>query len=162
MIRSIIAGVLLVGLSAGCSGQSSVAGGAAPPARGEVGRVTHVVDGDTVDVDGIGRVRVIGIDTPERGKCGYESATAAMTVLVLDREVTLVAGAVDDADRYGRLLRYLDTADGDAGLALVEAGWAIARYDSRDGYGRHLRESEYVAADAASPDRGCYARDEAP
>ena len=30
------------------------------------GIVTHVVDGDTVDVDGI-RVRVIGIDTPERG-----------------------------------------------------------------------------------------------
>ena len=30
-------------------------------------------------------------------------------------------------------------------------GRAIARYDSRDGYGRHPREDTYVAADAASP-----------
>ncbi|MET0908517.1 MAG: excalibur calcium-binding domain-containing protein, partial [Ilumatobacteraceae bacterium] len=34
-------------------------------------------------------------------------------------------------------------------------GWAIARYDSRDGYGRHAREASYVAADAASPAGAC-------
>ena len=70
--------------------------------------VSNVVDGDTVDVDGVGRIRVIGIDTPERGACGYESATQAMSVLVLDKDVTLVSGAADDEDRYGRLLRYVD------------------------------------------------------
>jgi micrococcal nuclease len=125
-----------------------------------VGPVTNVVDGDTIDVAGVGRIRVIGIDTPERGACGYESATLAMAALVDGREVTLVPGAVDDADRYGRLLRYVDVGDADAGLSLIEDGWAIARYDSRDGYGRHPREAEYVAADLASPDLGCYPDDE--
>jgi hypothetical protein len=33
---------------------------------------------------------------------------------------------------------------------MINQGWAIARYDSRDGYGHHTREESYVAADAAS------------
>ena len=126
----------------------------------QTGTVTHVVDGDTVDVEGVGRIRVIGIDTPERGACGYESATQAMSVLVLGRQVSLVAGATEDADRYGRLLRYVDVGSRDAGLSLIEDGWAIARYDSRDGYGRHPREDVYVSADMASEDLGCYPDDE--
>jgi endonuclease YncB( thermonuclease family) len=132
----------------------------APVRAGETGTVINVVDGDTVDVEGVGRIRVIGIDTPERGACGYESATQAMSVLVLGRPVTLTPGAVDDADRYGRLLRYVDVGPRDAGLSLIADGWAIARYDSRDGYGAHPRQGEYVAADEASVDLGCYPDDE--
>ena len=49
-------------------------------ASGETGVVTHDVDGDTIDVEGVGRIRVIGIDTPERGACGYDSATMAMAL----------------------------------------------------------------------------------
>ena len=126
----------------------------------QAGIVTHVVDGDTVDVEGVGRIRVIGIDTPERGACGFESATQAMTVLVLGRHVSLVPGATEDADRYGRLLRYVDVGSEDAGLSLIEDGWAIARYDSRDGYGRHPREDAYVSADLSTEDLGCYPDDE--
>ena len=159
-----------VALLAGCAGSESAptgpgsagssagisAGIAGTGSRAETGVASNVVDGDTVDVDGVGRIRVIGIDTPERGACGYESATQAMSVLVLDQDVTLVPGAADDEDRYGRLLRYVDVGAVDAGLSLIEDGWAIARYDSRDGYGAHPREEQYVAADLAAPDLGCY------
>lgn len=116
--------------------------------------VTYIVDGDTLDVIGPGRteerIRVIGIDTPERGECGFGEAADALAGLVLGREVELVPGAVDDRDRYGRLLRYVDVEGTDAGLVLIEEGLAIARYDSRDGYGRHPREDRYVARDAVS------------
>ena len=71
--------------------------------------------------------------------------------LVQAKVVTLVPGARDNRDAYGRLLRYLDVGGRDAGLELIQAGYAIARYDSRDGYGRHPREDAYVAADAVSP-----------
>lgn len=118
--------------------------------------VTNVVDGDTIDVRGPDgteeRVRVAGIDTPERGDCGFGPATSAMSGLVLGEQVQLVAGSRDDRDRYGRIIRYVDVAGVDAGLELIERGLAIARYDSRDGYGRHDREQAYVAADAASSD----------
>lgn len=174
-VAAIVLGLGLSGLLGGCAPESDAGptpasspapGGspATPPGEGQPGTVsgvvTNVVDGDTIDVAGVGRIRVIGIDTPERGACGYESATLAMAALVNGREVTVVPGAVDDADRYGRLLRYVDVGTIDAGLSLIEDGWAIARYDSRDGYGRHPREQAYVAADLAAPDLGCYPDDE--
>src|SRR3954451_16257396 len=75
------------------------------------GTVTHVVDGDTVDVqlgNRIERVRVIGIDTPERGECWAPQATAATRSLAQGKAVTLVGDATQDTrDRYGRLLAYV-------------------------------------------------------
>lgn len=130
-----------------------------PPSRAPaLWLVTHIVDGDTVDVareSSVERVRVIGIDTPERGQCGYEAATESMRRLAEGRQVRLVAGAVDDRDRYDRVLRYVDVVGGgttyDAGYQQIARGMAIARYDSRDGYGFHAREPRYVAKDAATP-----------
>jgi endonuclease YncB( thermonuclease family) len=119
------------------------------------GVVTKVVDGDTIDVDGV-RVRIIGIDTPERGECGYDLATEAMAALVDGRTVTLTSVyGKDDTDRYGRLLRYVDRGTTDAGLSMINEGLAIARYDSRDGYGAHPREERYIAADDATGDVTC-------
>ena len=79
-------------------------------------RVTHVVDGDTIDVrmaDGDEEtVRYIGIDTPETVKpdtpvqCGGPEAHAVNERLVGDRTVTLRFGA-ERRDVYGRLLAYV-------------------------------------------------------
>jgi endonuclease YncB( thermonuclease family) len=117
--------------------------------------VTNVIDGDTVDVSTGHRIRLIGIDTPERGECGYDQATAHLASLVSGKQVTLISGARDDADRYGRLLRYIEVDNIDVGLEQIKAGYAIARYDSRDGYGAHPREQTYIAADHASPNYTC-------
>ena len=37
--------------------------------------VTDVTDGDTIALEGGGRVRLVGVDTPERGEECYEEAT---------------------------------------------------------------------------------------
>lgn len=117
----------------------------ATPAR-RTFTVTHVVDGDTLDLGNGERVRLVGIDTPEEGECGYEPASGALADLVLGRRVSLAASD-EDRDGYGRLLRYVDVGRTDAGLTLIRRGLAIARYDSRDGYGFHPREPRYLAAD---------------
>ncbi len=99
------------------------------------GRVTRVVDGDTLKVRVADReetVRLIGIDTPELHRpgtpveCGARAAARAMEGLATGRQVTLVPDPGQDArDRYGRLLAYAETADGaDLGEAEVRAGWA--------------------------------------
>ena len=98
----------------------------------------------------IERIRIIGIDTPERGECGFDEAGDELAILILNEKVDLVSGARDDRDRYDRLLRYVDVGGTDAGLALIEEGLAIARYDSRDGYGSHPREDRYVVADTST------------
>ena len=111
--------------------------------------VVEVIDGDTVDLGNGERVRLVGIDTPERGECGYEKAADALGALVLGRQVELVASD-EDRDQYDRLLRYVDVNGVDAGHSLLRRGLAIARYDSRDGYGFHPREPAYIAADRGS------------
>ena len=115
-----------------------------------------VVDGDTV-VTSEGTVRLIGIDTPERGECGHAEASAAIGKLVSggDPVVLLYPEGQNNMDQYGRLLRYVITEDGvDLGLTQLEAGNAIARYDSTDGYPEHPRQASYHAAEvaAAGPD----------
>jgi endonuclease YncB( thermonuclease family) len=109
--------------------------------------VAHVVDGDTVEIESGEHVRLIGVDTPEVGACGYATATARMRRMVEGRTVVLVIpDSVQDVDTYGRLLRYVDVDGRDAGLAQIRAG-ARARYDSRDGFDPHPREDRYHRAE---------------
>lgn len=78
--------------------------------------VVRVVDGDTLDVDppdaGVQRVRLIGVDTPERGRCWADRATVALADLApVGTRVTLAQDRSQAArDRYGRLLAYVYTA----------------------------------------------------
>jgi endonuclease YncB( thermonuclease family) len=120
------------------------------PAPVATERVVRAIDGDTLELDSGFKVRLIGIDTPERGECGYREATEVLAALVAGRDVVLVPGARTDQDRYGRLLRYVDVGGVDANLEMIRSGRAVSRYDSRDGYGRHPREDLYVATDSAT------------
>jgi endonuclease YncB( thermonuclease family) len=104
------------------------------------------VDGDTLRLGNGETVRLVGIDAPEAGECGSERATDNLSRLVLGQQVRL-RGPDQARDRYGRLLKYVDVGSRDAGLRLIKNGLAVARYDSRDGYGAHPRESFYVAAE---------------
>ncbi len=116
--------------------------------------VANVVDGDTIELRNGDTVRLVGIDSPERGECGHERSSDNLARLVLGKEVRLVISD-EDVDRYGRLLRYVDLGSVDAGLAQLKDGHAIARYDSRDGYGFHPREPIYLKADRGAKQFSC-------
>jgi endonuclease YncB( thermonuclease family) len=49
---------------------------------------------------------LIGINTPESGKCYGDEATAALTEMVLGAQVRLTSD-VSDRDHFDRLLRYI-------------------------------------------------------
>lgn len=91
--------------------------------------VVAVIDGDTLDVledDARLRVRLIGINAPERGECHADVATRTLQQLVADEQVILTADT-NDRDRYDRLLRYIHLPDGRfVNELLVEAGAARA------------------------------------
>ena len=112
--------------------------------------VIRVIDGDTIVISGDERVRLIGIDTPENGQCGFDEAKQALEKLLASGSATFFSGTSSDKDKYDRLLRYIEVEGIDVGLNLISNGFAIARYDSRDGYGLHDRENEYVDADENS------------
>jgi len=126
---------------------------AATPLNTRESSLIRVIDGDTivVNVDGVQeKVRLVGIDTPERGECGFAEATQALELLLSLPDLGLIEAGGDDRDRYGRLLRYLDVNGQDPGLELIRAGLAKAAYDSRTGYRKHTREDSYISLDEIS------------
>jgi micrococcal nuclease len=109
----LIAAVLVaIAVTRGCDS----GGGSDEPAGPVSARVTHVVDGDTIDVrmptGDEESVRYIGIDTPETVKpdtpvqCGGPQAHEANERLVGERTVSLRFDA-ERRDVYGRLLAYV-------------------------------------------------------
>ncbi|GAB3031021.1 hypothetical protein GCM10011376_24050 [Nocardioides flavus (ex Wang et al. 2016)] len=93
----------------------------------ETGNVVRVTDGDTLRVrlrsGAHVSVRMLGIDTPERGRCGADAATANLRRLApVGSTVHLVSDRTQAAkDRYGRLLRYVKREGGFADLSYRQA-----------------------------------------
>jgi micrococcal nuclease len=103
------------------------------PAQPSAGRVTHIVDGDTIEVELQGRrerVRYIGIDTPEtthsnRGIERYgPEAMEANRRLVQGQTVRLELD-VQQRDPYGRLLAYVYVGEVMVNAELVRQGYAL-------------------------------------
>lgn len=102
-----------------------------PPNAREIGWVTKVVDGDTINVqigDKIYPVRYIGIDAPEnttRKDYYGPQATARNRQLVEGQRVILIKD-VSETDKYDRLLRYVIVGNVFVNYELVRGGYAWA------------------------------------
>jgi micrococcal nuclease len=129
------------------------------PARPRLGPcdVTHVADGDTLNVRCAGkkeRVRMLQVDTPERDDALYDEAGHALTALIAQRRVELELGP-EQRDDYGRLLAYVFADGENLNLAMIRDGWSP--YFDRYGPGAYPRE--FAAAERAARDarRGIWA-----
>jgi len=120
-------------------------------AAAEGGRVSWVYDGDTLQVEGVGRVRLLGIDTPETESSerddsyrrrGIDRATLRRTAkeakryLIRETKGRMVRLAYDGQrhDRYGRTLAYVTLPDGrllNRELLAAGLGFVYRRFDFR-------------------------------
>ncbi|MFZ5980965.1 MAG: thermonuclease family protein [Candidatus Zixiibacteriota bacterium] len=73
---------------------------------GERFTVAKIIDGDTVELRGGDRLRLLGIDTPEKDEPYYETARQFLEKIALGRPAR-VEYAGRKRDNYGRLLGYL-------------------------------------------------------
>ncbi|MCK5640322.1 MAG: thermonuclease family protein [Gammaproteobacteria bacterium] len=93
--------------------------------------VVRVVDGDTLKVKLNGleeTIRVLGVDTPERGQKGYREATEYTAQFVGVRVVMVGESGLKglQRDRFCRILAYVHNEQGmDLSAALVASGHAI-------------------------------------
>lgn len=98
-------------------------------------RVSKVVDGDTFTLRGESRrIRVWGLDAPERDQRGGSTATETLRNLISGQTLTC---SVVDIDRYGRLVGQCFLPDGrDIAAEMIRTGAAseYCRY-SRGFYG---------------------------
>src|SRR3989344_6573409 len=84
--------------------------------------ITRVVDGDTV-VAGNETIRLLGINTPERGETYYSEAKSFLESLVLNETVRLEYGK-DRKDLYGRTLAYIYLGSLNVNSEIVKEGYA--------------------------------------
>ena len=87
------------------------------PALAAAQHVERVVDGDTIIVGGVGRVRLIGVDTPEsvdprRPVEFFGKEAGAFTRRLVDGQRVRLEYDWERTDRYGRTLAYVYLPDG--------------------------------------------------
>jgi micrococcal nuclease len=141
------------------------AGGAANRSRaGQLARIDHVVDGDTVALANGRHVRLVQIDTPEvyfHPEC-YGRQASALTKRLLPPGTLIrltLEPATDSIDTYGRLLRYVIRArDGlNVNVRLVAVG-AAAPYFYRARRGRYASRLTRLALRARRRRLGLWGR----
>lgn len=86
-----------------------------------VGPVTHVRDGDTIEVEGVA-VRLQGVSAPERGHALYDKGKAFMVRLVMGQAVRCELDGTRTHDRVVGIC-YLDGRD--IGAEVIRAGLAL-------------------------------------
>lgn len=105
------------------------------------GRVVRVADGDTLSLldahNKQHKVRLYGIDSPERAQAYGKAASRQLAELVGDRQVQVV---IKDEDDYGRIVGHVFYEGRSVNLAMIESGYAWwyqyhapERSDFRDG-----------------------------
>ena len=98
------------------------------------GKVIKIVDGDTYDIlldnHTTKRIRMEGIDTPERGMAFYKVAKDYLATLCFGQTVRIVP---TNTDRNGRVIAKTFLTNGsELGLLMVAAGyaWHFKKYSS--------------------------------
>jgi len=147
--RRLAAGLaaLVLGVVA-CQHELPIEQAAPTPAEPQPYKVVEVLDGDTFDVQGperVERIRVLGINTPEKWECKGDAATE-LTDSLVSPGVWLDA---DDRDHLDRVLAHAFSVDGEhVGLKLVSQGLALAApYARNDDWTDDLAAAEAAARD---------------
>ena len=87
--------------------------------------VIKVVDGDSIDLADGRRIRLLGIDAPEKDRCGYDEAREKLSGAVLGKRIILEDMIIDD---YGRILANVFVGHVLVNKVLVEEGLARFTY----------------------------------
>ena len=107
--------------------------------------VKRVIDGDTIELRGGERVRLLGINAPEKGQYLYKEAKEYLKSLVEGKTVRLVRDKTNK-DKYGRFLRYVFLGDMFINLEMIEKGYAsVYIIPPDDKFSPLFLEAEYSA-----------------
>ena len=93
-------------------------------------KVAEVIDGDTFKTNDGEIIRLLCVDTPERGKEDYDDATIFLREKLFNSEIRLEG---NKTDKYGRGLRWVYADDVLINKEIVDFGFGtLLEYDNED------------------------------
>ena len=103
--------------------------------------VERVIDGDTVVIENKTSVRLLGVNSPERGELYYNEAKDFLEELVFNKTIKLEFGK-EKYDKYHRVLAYISVDGKNVNLELVEEGFANFYFPSgKDRYYKDFKKA---------------------
>ena len=131
-------------------------------ARDDVTTVSSITDGDTFRTADGTRIRIIGVDTPERGDCYFSEASAHLEDLIPPGTSIRLEHDVERTDRYGRTLAYVYRADDDLFVNLAMAADGYAQQMTIPPNVAHAEDFRVAVAEAREAQRGLWSGCAAP
>jgi len=108
----------------------------------EYANVTKIIDGDTIETE-LGKVRMLGINTPEKNMPDYEQAKLFLQQFQ-GKEVELIRTG-EDKGIYGRKLRYVFYQNKNLNQEILELGLAHLYVYEEDSFFSALKKAEEKA-----------------
>ena len=106
----------------------------------EQAKVLRIIDGDTIETN-LGIIRLLGINTPERGEKYYAEAKSFLEQEITNKTIWLEK-TKEEADRYDRLLRYVFLGNKNINIELINNGLANPYFPSgKDRYALKFYDS---------------------
>jgi len=115
----------------------------------ETGLAEKAIDGDTILLQSGERVRLIGLDAPEKGEKCWDRARERLNGLVAGKRIVMERD-FSERDKYGRLVRFVYVNGFFVNLAIVEEGLAEAFEFEPD----NSRSKEFEEAEARASEKG--------
>lgn len=111
-------------------------------------QAVRVIDGDTFETKEKQWIRISGIDSPEKGFCGYEEAKKYLEKLILGKDLYIKVMYHDSTRQMGIVY----SKDGLVAEKMLSSGWA--EYNDRENL--DLQELAKATKIAQSKKRGLY------
>lgn len=89
---------------------------------------SRVIDGDTIIVNNNERVRLVGVNTPEKGLQGYETSKKVMEKICLNQNIKIYIDSKKPKDNYNRTLAVVTRNDANINKLLLVEGLAEIMY----------------------------------
>jgi micrococcal nuclease len=106
----------------------------------ELANVSRIVDGDTLKLENGETVRLLGVNTPERGERYYQEAKEFLQLKIEGKEVRMERTS-EYKDKYGRLLRHVFLAEEHINIEIIEEGYANPYFLQDKRYEREFRNA---------------------
>ncbi len=108
-------------------------------------RVLRVVDGDTLELENSMKIRLLGINTPEKNMLHSELAVNYLKNTILNKTVQI---ETIETDKYARMLSYVFYEGQNINEQIVKKGYAHAYYYGKDKYYNDIMEAEKLARES--------------